>query len=136
MSVLRLRAEDFDEEEAGSDDDAAVGYVEVGPVVVNDMDFDEVDDVMVAYAVVDIAYGSAEDEREGYRGEGDVWPYSPEHAQDNEDGHDGKEDEAVADGNRPGGVGNMLNAAPVLRTWVMRRTPGMTVWALPWGRRA
>src|ERR1700693_2390349 len=33
---LRLRAEDFEEEEAGSDDDATVGYVEVGPVVMDD----------------------------------------------------------------------------------------------------
>ena len=58
-----LRAEDFYEEEAGADDDAAVGYVEIGPVVVNDVDFEEVDDVVVTDAVVEVAERSAEDER-------------------------------------------------------------------------
>ena len=66
---MRLRAEDFDEEEAGSDDDAAVGDVEVGPVVVDDVDFEEVDDVGEAEAVVEVADGSAEDEGEGDAGE-------------------------------------------------------------------
>jgi len=41
---LLLGAEDFDDEEAGPDADAGVGYVEVGPVVVDDVDFEEVDD--------------------------------------------------------------------------------------------
>ena len=27
----------------------------------------------------------------------------------------------------------MLKAAPVLRTWEMRKMPGMTVWVWPWG---
>ena len=62
---MRLGAEDFYEEQAGADDDAAVGYVEVGPVVVEDVDFEEVDDVVVPDAVVEVAEGSAEDEGEG-----------------------------------------------------------------------
>ena len=92
-----MGAEDFDEEEAGSDDDAAVGYVEVGPVVVDDADFEEVDDVVVADAVVEVAEGSAEDEGEGDRGEGEVAAYAPEHAEENDDGDDGEGDEDVAD---------------------------------------
>ncbi len=64
-----LWTEDFDHEEAGSDDDAGVGYVEVGPVVVDDVDFEEVDDEMVDDAVVEVADGSAEDEGEGDGGE-------------------------------------------------------------------
>ena len=65
VSQVGLGAEDFEEEEAGSDDDGGVGYVEVGPVVVDDADFEEVDDVAVADAVVEVAEGSAEDEGEG-----------------------------------------------------------------------
>jgi len=102
MSGMRLGAEDFDEEEAGSDDDAGVGYVEVGPVVMDDVDFKEVDDVVVADAVVDVADGSAEDESEGYRSERKGVAYSPEHAQDNKDGYDGEDDEAMADSDRRG----------------------------------
>ena len=60
-----LRAEDFEQQQAGADDDAAVGDVEVGPVVVDDGDLEEVDDVVEAGAVVEIADGSAEDEGEG-----------------------------------------------------------------------
>jgi hypothetical protein len=60
-----LGTEDFDEKKAGSDDDAGVGYVEVGPVVVDDVDFEEVDDVVVDDAIVEVAEGSAEDEGEG-----------------------------------------------------------------------
>ena len=33
-----------DEKEAGTDDDGAVGDVEVGPVIAEDVDFYEVDD--------------------------------------------------------------------------------------------
>ena len=60
-----LGAEDFYEEEAGADDDAAVGDVEVGPVVAPvgefEVDFEEVDDRSVDEAVVEVADGSAED---------------------------------------------------------------------------
>ena len=74
---MRLGAEDFEEEEAGSDDDAAVGYVEVGPVVVDDVDFEEVDDVVVADAVVEVAESSAEDESERYGRNGEDAAYAP-----------------------------------------------------------
>src|SRR5580700_9779999 len=96
--LLGLGTKDFDDEEAGADDDATVGYVEVGPVVVDDVDFEEVDNVVVADAVVEVAGGSAEDEGEGYRGEGEVAAYAPDHAQENEDGDGGEGDEDVADG--------------------------------------
>ena len=74
---LRLWAEDFYEEEAGSDDDAGVGYVEVGPVVVDDADLEEVDDIVVADAVVEVAEGSAEDEGKGYGRDGEGTACAP-----------------------------------------------------------
>jgi hypothetical protein len=103
--VVRLGAEDFEEEEAGADDDAAVGYVEVGPVVVDDADLEEVDDVVVADAVVEVAEGSAEDKSEGDRGYGEIAAYAPEHAEENDDGDDGEGDENVADCDRRGVFG-------------------------------
>src|ERR1700722_20449795 len=96
LGVRWLRAEDFDEEEACADDDAAVGDVEVGPVVVADVDFEEIDDVAVADAVVEVADGSAEDEREGYGAESDGAAYSPEHAYEDYGCDYGEGDEDVA----------------------------------------
>jgi hypothetical protein len=100
-----LGAKYFDEEEAGSDADAAVGYVEIGPVVGVDVDFEEVDHVVVADAVVEVAEGPAEDEGEGYGADGESAAYSPEHGQEDEDGEDGEGDEDVADGDGRGGLG-------------------------------
>ncbi len=91
-----MRAKDFDEEEAGADADAAVGYVEVGPVVVADVDFEEVDDVAVAEAVVEVADGSAEDEREGYGADSEGAARSPQHSYEDDGGDDGEGDEDVA----------------------------------------
>lgn len=98
VSVFWLRAEDFDEEQAGSDDDAGVGYVEVGPVVVDDVDFEEVDDDGVDHAVVEISDGSAEDEGEGYAGDRELAAYAPEQRAYDDDGDDREGDERVADG--------------------------------------
>ncbi len=56
-------------------------------------DFEKVDDVVVADAVVEVAEGSAEDESEGDRGEGEVAADAPEHAEDDDDGDDGEGDE-------------------------------------------
>ena len=95
---MLLGAEDFDEEQAGSDADAAVGYVEVGPVVVDDADFEKIDDVVVADAVVEVAEGSAEDEGEGDRADAHGTADSPKHADEDEYSEDGKGDEDVADG--------------------------------------
>jgi hypothetical protein len=58
-SALGLGAEDFYQQRVGADDDAAIGYIEVGPVVVDDVDFEEVDDVGEAQAVVEIADSDA-----------------------------------------------------------------------------
>ena len=71
-SIRWVGAEDFEQQEAGADDDAGVGDVEVGPVVVDDVDFEEVDDVVEADAVVEVAEGSAEDEGERDGGEGEA----------------------------------------------------------------
>ena len=92
-----MGSEDFDEEEARPDDDAAVGYVEVGPVVVVDADLEEVDDVVVDDAVIEIAQCAAKDECKGDRGNGEVAAYAPEHAEENDNGDDGEGDEDVAD---------------------------------------
>jgi hypothetical protein len=120
------------QEQAGPDDDAAVGYVEVGPVVVNDVDFEEVDDVVVADAVVEVADRSAEDEGEGDRGGVEITASAPEHARYDDYSDDRERDEPVANGVGRDESANMLKAAPVLRTWVMRKTPGMTVWPGRW----
>ena len=50
--ALVLRAEDLDHQQAGSDDDRGVGYVEVWPVIVDDVDFEKVDDEVVDDTVV------------------------------------------------------------------------------------
>src|ERR1700733_4123051 len=106
LSVLSgLWAEDFDEEETGADDDAAVGCVEVRPVVGVDVDLEEVDDVVVADTVVEVADGSAEDEGEGYGADRYGAADSPEHGQEDEDGEDGEGDENIADGDGGGGLG-------------------------------
>src|SRR5690348_1260725 len=60
--LFRLRTENFNQQQTGADDDAAVGDVEVGPVVVDDVDFEEVDDVGEAEAVVEVSGGSPENE--------------------------------------------------------------------------
>jgi hypothetical protein len=99
-----LRAKDFDEEKAGSYADAAVGYVEVGPVVGVDVNFEEVDYVVVADAVVEVAEGSSEDEREGYGADSDGAADSPEHRQEDKDREYGKCNEDVADGDGRGGL--------------------------------
>jgi len=103
--VGRLRAEDFYKEKAGTDDDAAVGHVEVGPVVAANVDFKEVDNVAEADAVVEVADGSPEDEREGYGAESDRAGYSPEHADENDGGDYGEGDEDVAHRGWRGGFG-------------------------------
>jgi hypothetical protein len=99
-----LGAEDFDQEEAGADDDAGVGYVEVGPVVVDDGDFEEVDDVVEADAIVEVGERSAEDEGEGDGGEVEGAAGAPQHGQDDDRRKDGEGDESPADGvGREGG---------------------------------
>ena len=60
-----------EEEQAGADDDGAIGNVEVGPVIAEDVDLDEVDDRAVEDAVVEVADGAAEDQSESDSGEGD-----------------------------------------------------------------
>src|SRR6185503_648561 len=81
--------ERVEEEEAGADDDAAVGYVEVGPVVAEDVDFDEVDDRAIADAVVEIADGAAEDESQGNGGEVHAAAQADESDEDGESGDGG-----------------------------------------------
>src|SRR6202453_3644046 len=100
-----LGAADFYQEKTDSYADAAVGYVEVGPVVGVDVDFEEVDDVVVADAVVEVAEGSAEDEGEGYGADGEGAADSPKHGKEDEDGEDGEGDEDVTDGDWRGGFG-------------------------------
>jgi hypothetical protein len=91
-------AEDFEQEEAGADDDATVGDVEVWPVVVVDADGEEVDDVVEADAVVKVAERSAKDERESDRGACERAARLPEQKENNDSRKGGEADEADADG--------------------------------------
>ena len=75
-----------------------VGDVEVRPVIVHDVHLDEVDDVVEADAIVEVADGSAEDEREGDAGEREGAAGAPEHDGDDDGGEDGEGDETPADG--------------------------------------
>ena len=68
------------------------------------MEADEVDDVVVDDSVVEVADGSAENEREGDTGERKAVAGADEHDADNEDGDDGEEDEAAAYDVGRGGV--------------------------------
>ena len=56
---------------------------------------------------------------------------APEHPEDDERGDDGEGDEAEADGVGRQVLASSEKAAPVLSTWVMRKTRGMTVMAEP-----
>ena len=108
MQLLRLDwlgTKDFEQKQAGTDDDGGVGYVEVRPMVVDDPDLEEVDDVGEADAVVEIAERSAEDEAERDAAEGEDAAHLPDHAEDDEDGDDGEGDKAVADEDRREGLG-------------------------------
>ena len=60
-----LGEEGVEEEQTGADDNGGVGDVEVGPVIAEDVDFEEVDDGGEADAVVVVADGAAEDEGQG-----------------------------------------------------------------------
>src|ERR1022692_3506181 len=93
LGLSGLGTEDFEEEEAGADDDAGVGDVEVGPVVVVDLHGEEVDDVVEADAVVEVAERSAKDEGERDRGEGEPATSAPEKAENNDRGKDRERDE-------------------------------------------
>ena len=90
-----------------------------------DVDGEEVDDVVEADAVVEVAEGSAEDEGERDRGEGERAAGAPEQTKTMTAA---KTENAM----RPmrtalgGEVSIRLKAAPVLSTWMRRKTPGMT----------
>src|ERR1700722_16272503 len=64
-----LRQQRIKQEQACAGDDGAIGYVEVGPGIAEDVDFDEVDDGAVEDAVVDVAQRSSQNQREGDGGE-------------------------------------------------------------------
>ena len=66
-------------------------------MVVDDVDFEKVDDEVIVNAVVEVAEGSAEDECKGDGGDGEVSADAPEHDEDHEGGEDGEEDERGAD---------------------------------------
>lgn len=65
-------AERVEDQEDAADDDGGVGDIEVGPVVVNDVNLEEVGDHAEAEAVPDIADGAAEDQRQGHHGGGEA----------------------------------------------------------------
>ena len=85
-------------EQTSSYDDAAVGHIEVGPMVAEDVDLDEVDDGAVADAVVEIADGAAEDESKRDGGEAETTAEANECDEDSELGDGGEGDESSANG--------------------------------------
>ena len=81
-----FRQQGIEQEQAGSGDDGGVGYVEVGPMIGEDVDLNEVDHRAVDDAVVDVAEGAAEDEGKGDGGEGDVVAEADESDENDERG--------------------------------------------------
>ena len=90
-SVRGGLAEGGPEEEGYGEDDGGVGDVEGGPVVLADVEVEEVNDVAVEDAVGDVAEDAGEDESGGQAGEvvGGLFKEEDKH----DDGHDGAEDE-------------------------------------------
>jgi hypothetical protein len=68
-STLGRLLERRPEEEADRDDDGGVGDVEGGPVVLADVEIQEVDDVAETEAVGDVAEDARKDEGRGEAGE-------------------------------------------------------------------
>lgn len=97
---LRLGPKDLDQQKAGADDDAAIGNVEVRPVVVDNVDLEEVDNVVIPDAVVEIAESSAENESERNRGECELTTYSHQHAEENNHRNNGEGNENIANRSR------------------------------------
>ncbi len=108
-SSWRVRAffgeQGIEEQEAGADDDGTVGHIEVGPVVAEDVDLNEVDDGAVDDAIVEVAERSAEHQGEGGGGEGDSAAEADQGDEDGDCGDGGKGNESPADGVGRGGVG-------------------------------
>ena len=62
---LAMRQQRIKQQHAGAGDNGGIGHVEVRPVIAEDVDLNEVDDLAVAQnAVVDVAERAAENERE------------------------------------------------------------------------
>lgn len=97
--------EGIEEQETRTDDDGAVGDIEVGPVVAEDVDFNEVDDRAVDDAIVQVAESATKNEGEGNRGDVDSAAEADEGNQNCEGRNSGKGDQAPADGVGRGRVG-------------------------------
>ena len=74
-------------------------------MVVDDVDFEEVDDVVIDDTVVKVAESSAEDQGEGDRGDGEMPTNAPEHSGEDDNGDGGEGDKDVADGGGRGVFG-------------------------------
>ena len=57
--VLVFRQEGVEQQQACAGDDGAVGQIEVGPVVPEDMDLNEVDDRSIGDAIVEVSQSAA-----------------------------------------------------------------------------
>src|SRR4051812_32479912 len=60
FSQLRLAAQDLQQQQACADHHAAIGYVEVGPMIVIDVHLEKIGYPGKAHAVVHVAHRSAE----------------------------------------------------------------------------
>ena len=65
-----FREQDFDDQQTGSDNDGAIGYVEGGPLVLADVEEQEVDHAAVKQAIPEVSQGSAENQCQADSGSG------------------------------------------------------------------
>jgi hypothetical protein len=79
-----LGEEDFDNQQAGSDDDRAIGYVEGGPLILADVEEQEVDHATVEQAVPEISQGSAENQGQADPGGGHGMAVPPQQRRDDD----------------------------------------------------
>ena len=103
-----------EQEQKGAGDDAGVGDVEVGEMIAEDVDFNEVDDGAVEDAVVDVAEGSAEDEGECDGGDGEFVAKADEGDEHGEGGEEREADEDPADQVRRGGFSEQREGGAVV----------------------
>ena len=88
-----LGEEDFDNQQAGSDDDRAIGYVEGGPLILADVEEQEIHYATVQQAVPEVAQSSSQNQSEANSGGAHRVAVAPEQGRDDDQGHNRKKDQ-------------------------------------------
>ena len=86
-----LGEEDFDDQQAGTHYDRAIGYVEGGPLILADVEKQEVDHAAVEQAVPEISQGSAENQGQAYPGGGHGMAVPPQQRRDDDQSNNRKQ---------------------------------------------